>query len=43
MYVVLAIIYLVSPMIKESQTKAINDSIITKALYNNNIILNVIV
>lgn len=42
MYVILAIVYLISPMMKQDQLKAIDNSIITKTLYNNNLILNII-
>lgn len=42
MYVILAVVYLISPMMKQEQLKRIDNSIITKTLYNNNIILNII-
>ena len=41
-YVILAIVYLVSPLIKQDITKEINNTLITKQIYNNNIILNFI-
>lgn len=41
-YTILAVIYLVAPLIKDTVTKEINNSIITKELYNNNLILNII-
>ena len=42
-YVVLAIVYLVSPLMKEGTTDSIENSYITKSLYNNNIVLNIII
>lgn len=42
MYAILAIIYLISPMIQENYAKAIDESFVTKILYDNNIILNII-
>ncbi len=41
-YVILAIIYLVSPLMKNDVSNTINDSFITKQIYNNNILLNII-
>ena len=41
-YVILAIIYLVSPLMKNDVSNTINDSLITKQIYNNNILLNII-
>lgn len=43
MYVVLALVYLVSPLMKEGTTDTIEKSYLTKTLYNNNIVLNIIV
>lgn len=43
MYVVLAVVYLVSPLMKKEKTDLIENSYITKTLYNNNILLNIIV
>lgn len=42
-YTILAVVYLISPLIKNTVTEDINKSIITKALYNNNLILNIII
>lgn len=41
-YVLLAAIYLVSPLMNKNVTNTINDSIITKQIYNNNVLLNII-
>ncbi len=41
-YTILAIIYLVSPLIKTDISKKINNSLITKYIYNNNILLDII-
>lgn len=41
-YTILAVVYLVTPLLKSSVTEGINKSIITKALYNNNFILHII-
>ena len=41
-YTILAVVYLVVPLINDTVTKGINNSIITKELYNNNLILNII-
>ncbi len=42
-YTILAVIYLITPLLQNNVTENINKSIITKTLYNNNIILNVII
>jgi len=42
-YTILAVIYLVSPLLSKTVSDNIEKSIITKTLYNNNIILNIIV
>lgn len=41
-YVILAIFYLISPLLKENMTKRIDESILTKFMYNNNIIIKII-
>lgn len=41
-YVIFAVIYLVSPLINQDVSGIINHSFITKQIYNNNILLNVI-
>lgn len=41
-YTVLAVIYLASPLLNKNVSEDIDKSIITKVLYNNNIILNLI-
>lgn len=41
-YTILAIVYLVSPLIKADITKEIDNSLVTKYIYNNNILLNII-
>lgn len=41
-YSILAVLYLISPILKESTTKKIDESIITKFMYNNNIITKII-
>ena len=41
-YVILAIFYLISPLLKENMTKKIDESILTKFMYNNNIIIKII-
>lgn len=41
-YVLLAIVYLVSPFVNKEITNTIENSYITKNLYNNNIVLKVI-
>ena len=43
MYVVLAVMYLVSPLMKEGAVDLIENSYLTKTLYNNNIVLNIII
>lgn len=40
---ILAVVYLVSPLMKEGATDLIKESYITENLYNNNIVLNIIV
>ena len=41
-YTVLAVIYLASPLLNKNLSEDIDKSIITKVLYNNNIILNIL-
>ena len=41
-YVILGVIYLVAPIMNKNVSSAINNSFITKNLYNNNIILKII-
>lgn len=41
-YVILAIIYLISPLLKENATNKINQAVLTKNMYNNNIITKII-
>lgn len=41
-YVILGIIYLIAPIMNKNVSNAINNSFITKNLYNNNIILKII-
>lgn len=41
-YSILAVLYLISPMLKENTTNKIDESIITKFMYNNNIITKII-
>lgn len=41
-YTILAIVYLVSPLIKTDVTKEIDNTLVTKYIYNNNILLNII-
>lgn len=41
-YTILAVVYLATPLLSKTVSENINKSIITKALYNNNIILNII-
>ena len=41
-YTILAVIYLLTPLLKNTITEDINRSIITKTLYNNNFILHMI-
>lgn len=42
-YTILAIVYLVSPLIKTDINKEIENSMITKQIYNNNVLLNIVV
>lgn len=42
-YTILAIVYLVSPLIKTDVTKEIDNTLVTKYMYNNNVLLNIIV
>ena len=42
-YVILAVVYLISPLMKKGATDAIENSYLTKTLYNNNILLNIII
>ena len=42
-YTILAVVYLISPLLSKTVPENIDKSIITKTLYNNNIILNIIV
>lgn len=42
-YTILTLVYLATPLLQDNITDSINKSIITKALYNNNLILNVII
>ncbi len=41
-YIILAIIYLISPLLKENTTKKIDESILIKSMYNNNVITKLI-
>ena len=41
-YTILAVVYLVAPLLNKSVSENIDKTIITKTLYNNNIILNII-
>ena len=41
-YTILAIVYLVSPLIKTDVTKEIDNTLVTKYMYNNNVLLNII-
>lgn len=41
-YVILGVIYLIAPIMNKNVSSAINNSFITKNLYNNNIILKII-
>ena len=41
-YTILAVVYLASPLLNKTVSEDIDESIITKALYNNNIILNIL-
>ncbi len=42
-YTILAIVYLITPLLSDSVKENIDKSFITKTLYNNNVILNIIV
>jgi len=42
-FTVLGVIYLASPLMGEDTAKTIDNTIITKAMYNNNILLNIII
>ncbi len=42
-YTLLAVVYLITPLLNTPILDSINESIITKEIYNNNIILNMIV
>lgn len=42
-YTILAVMYLASPLLSKSISENLDKSIITKTLYNNNIVLNVII
>ncbi len=42
-YTILAVIYLIMPLLNKTVIDDINSTILTEALYNNNIILNIIV
>ena len=42
-YTILAVVYLITPLLNNNVKENIDKSIITKTLYNNNIILNIIV
>ena len=42
-YTILAVVYLASPLLSKTVSENLDKSIITKTLYNNNIILNIIV
>ena len=41
-YIILAIIYLISPLLKENTIKKIDESILIKFMYNNNVITTLI-
>jgi len=41
-YTILAVVYLLAPLLNKTVSENIDQSIITKTLYNNNIILNII-
>lgn len=41
-YTILAVVYLIAPLLNKNVAENIDNSIITKTLYNNNIILNII-
>lgn len=42
-YTILAVLYLIMPLLSKTVSENIDKSILTKTLYNNNIILNIIV
>lgn len=42
-YTILAVVYLITPLLQNNIAENINKSIITETLYNNNLILNVII
>ncbi len=42
-YTILGVIYLAAPLMKNNISDKINGSVITKTLYNNNIVLNIII
>lgn len=42
-YTLLAVVYLITPLLNKPVLDSINESIITKEIYNNNIILNMII
>lgn len=42
-YTILAVVYLITPLLKEKTAEDIDKSIITKTLYNNNLILNIFI
>lgn len=42
-YIILAIMYLVSPLIKNNTTDLVDKTIITKELYDHNLVLNLVV
>lgn len=41
-YIILGVIYLVSPMLKSNTFKEIDNTIITKEIYNNNVLLKLV-
>ncbi len=41
-YTILLVVYLITPLLSKTVVESIDKSIITKALYNNNIILNIL-
>lgn len=42
-YTILAVVYLITPLLRNNVAEDINKSIITKVLYNNNLILNAVI
>ncbi len=42
-YTILAVVYLISPLLNNNVRENIDNSFITKALYNNNLILNILI